>query len=400
MISDGQHRGDSTGSAELSQENKDSGKDHGKQQVYWYAPPKIDYKRKSQSKFMADAQKVYKEPGDDEEGEKVHIPDIFEDSDSDSDSFVVKVHKLTGMGEVGQSSKATGGNSNQIWFMNTNLDENAFTKPCEDIASLKSNIPSENVLNDSEKLQSHIPKEKAVEASVTQNESPELFISDDNIIHTQESVDMEVDKIVNDYVQVLSEAQVIPEVINMKVDAQQGQGRRRSERLKKDSNSTTMEKVEKVAQKKNLEGNPSNSNSFSVLSVDEVVHITSEMGIVIEDDDFDTCNLLKDLEIARNDLYEKQIEQKVGPQTESVEVTQGDSNIPELEWLQEESSEPEDFILVESRKKKRENKRSVKISPNKTGRNKDQEIFGMRGNRGRKPSTDLPSKCSKQKKKT
>lgn len=90
-------------------EKKDADQDHGKQQVYWSAPPKIDYKRKSQTKFMADAQKAYKESGNDEEGGKVHIPDTFEDSDSHSDSFVVRVSKLTGMEEIGQSSKATGG---------------------------------------------------------------------------------------------------------------------------------------------------------------------------------------------------------------------------------------------------------------------------------------------------
>jgi tetraacyldisaccharide-1-P 4'-kinase len=161
-----------------------------------------------------------------------------------------------------------------------------------------------------------------------------------------------------------------------------------------------MEKVGKVAQKKNLEGNSQNPNSFSVLSVDEVIHISSEMGVVIEDDDFATYNLLKDLEIARNDLYQKQSEQKLGPQTESVEVIPEGNNIHELEWLHEESSESEDFILVESRKKRNENKRSVKISPNKRGRNQDQAILSLRSNRGRKPSNAFSSKCTKQKKKS
>lgn len=138
----------------------------------------------------------------------------------------------------------------------------------------------------------------------------------------------------------------------MKKGSQHIQERTRSERLKKDANLTTMEKVEREAQKKNLEGNPSMSNSFSVLSVDDIVHISSEIGIVIENDNFDTCNLLNDLETTRNDLYLKQLAQNVTPQTDPVEEQPDDNKILELVWLQDESSESKDFILVESRRKK------------------------------------------------
>jgi hypothetical protein len=80
-------------------------------------------------------------------------------------------------------------------------------------------------------------------------------------------------------------------------------------RLKKDANLTTLEKTERAAQKKNLEGNPKPSNSFAVLSIDDISHISSEMGVVMDSDAFDTCNLLNDLEKARNDLYLKQLQQ-------------------------------------------------------------------------------------------
>jgi hypothetical protein len=36
---------------------------------------------------MADAQKAYTGPNDGEDNDRVHIPDTFEDSDTDSDSF-------------------------------------------------------------------------------------------------------------------------------------------------------------------------------------------------------------------------------------------------------------------------------------------------------------------------
>jgi hypothetical protein len=80
--------------------------------VYWPAPPKVDFKPRSQTKLMVDAQKAYRNGQDDEDGGKVHIPDSFDDYDSASDSFTIKVQKLTGMsehqdgdGDKGQTSK-------------------------------------------------------------------------------------------------------------------------------------------------------------------------------------------------------------------------------------------------------------------------------------------------------
>jgi len=72
---------------------------------------------------MADAQKAFKDPQNVEDGEKVHIPDTFEDSDSDSDSFTKKMAKLINDG-MGQSSKqGEDGSDKQIWFMkNGSLD--------------------------------------------------------------------------------------------------------------------------------------------------------------------------------------------------------------------------------------------------------------------------------------
>lgn len=194
--------------------------------------------------------------------------------------------------------------------MEASLPENAAIKSCEDIIDLKNSI-SCSELTKTVDLPSPITNETTTEAPILPNESPEVFIPDDNIIHTQGSIDLEGDEKHTD--KEIPDGQVIPEVKKKKKVIQQGQERRRSERLMKDSSLTTMEKVGMVAKKRNLEGNQTNSNSFSVLSIDEVVHISSEMGIVIDDSAFDTCNLLKDLETARNDLYQKQFEQKKGP---------------------------------------------------------------------------------------
>jgi hypothetical protein len=73
------------------------------------------------------------------------------------------------------------------------------------------------------------------------------------------------------------------------------------------------------------------------------------MGIVVENDSFETCNLLNALEIARNDLYMKQLEKNDTHYIVSVENATDLAEAPALTWLHDESSEAEDFILVESR---------------------------------------------------
>jgi hypothetical protein len=78
------------------------------------------------------------------------------------------------------------------------------------------------------------------------------------------------------------------------------------------------------------------------------------MGIAVKNDDFVTFVLLKVLEFARNYLYLKENEVKQNSQTESVKNPQIIDDQLQLEWLQEKTSQIEDFILVESRKKKRE----------------------------------------------
>lgn len=61
-----------------------------------------------------------------------------------------------------------------------------------------------------------------------------------------------------------------------------------------------------MAEKRNLEGNTSTSNSFATLQVEEIISIIASMGVDMSVNDFDTFNLLKDLEIARDNLYHKQ----------------------------------------------------------------------------------------------
>jgi len=74
-----------------------------------------------------------------------------------------------------------------------------------------------------------------------------------------------------------------------------------------------MEKNESMAKKRFLKGNNSHYNLFFVLPTEEITNLTYDMGVIIEQDDFDTLDLLKDLETARHyNLYTKQKESHLG----------------------------------------------------------------------------------------
>lgn len=81
--------------------------------------------------------------------------------------------------------------------------------------------------------------------------------------------------------------------------------RRRSERQKKDTTMTTSEINERMAKKRNLEGNNTSTNSFAGLSIEEVNCLANKMGVIFELGNFNYFDMLKDLEIARNNLYFK-----------------------------------------------------------------------------------------------
>jgi len=124
-----------------------------------------------------------------------------------------------------------------------------------------------------------------------------IFISDDGIINTQGSAELEIDGNEKEVDNPTKEADA--EMMEVQQDD------KRSDRLKKTSTMTTSEKTLQMAKKRNLEGNPSRINSFSVLPIEEIMNVTSNMGVDLNENDFDTFNLLKDLEKARDDLYHK-----------------------------------------------------------------------------------------------
>lgn len=88
--------------------------------------------------------------------------------------------------------------------------------------------------------------------------------------------------------------------------------RRTSSRLQKDILLTTEDRILKIGKKRNLEGtNLNTKNSFSVLDNTDTMHISSEMGILIEDSNYAAIDMIKYLEIARYSLAKKRLLQKM-----------------------------------------------------------------------------------------
>jgi hypothetical protein len=63
------------------------------------------------------------------------------------------------------------------------------------------------------------------------------------------------------------------------------------------------------------------------LPIEELSLVTTDMGISIEENDFDTFDLLKNLEIARNELYQKQVSKNSSSQPETGETVDKDDEV-------------------------------------------------------------------------
>jgi len=80
---------------------------------------------------------------------------------------------------------------------------------------------------------------------------------------------------------------------------------RRSDRLLKDIIMTTQEKTNLMAKKRNLKGNTTSTSTFSNLHHDLHV-ISKKMGVVVENENSNSFDILKEIETARMNLFNKQ----------------------------------------------------------------------------------------------
>lgn len=79
-----------------------------------FASTKVEEVMKN--KLLGDAQKAFKGHPVMEDGEKEHMPDTLEDSESESDSFGERMKLIEHMGGLGQSSSKQGQESNPNQF--------------------------------------------------------------------------------------------------------------------------------------------------------------------------------------------------------------------------------------------------------------------------------------------
>jgi hypothetical protein len=141
-------------------------------------------------------------------------------------------------------------------------------------------------------------------------------------------------------------------------------GSRFSSRLQVSVNSDTMEKASALSRKRNLEGNhdsapnPLSSNSFAVLFNNQIVAKANLMGVKIPDGNFDTINLVRDLELARNSLGSKHKSVKPLSSVLFIESNEGTTTPLSMDWISSNDNDDSSFTLVESRKKKNMKRKS------------------------------------------
>jgi hypothetical protein len=124
-----------------------------------------------------------------------------------------------------------------------------------------------------------------------------------------------------------------------------------------------MEQAAALTKKRNLEGNsipPPSSNSFGVLSNNEIMVRSSLMVIDMPSNNFERIDVLKELEVARNNMAQKN--EKLHDSSFVLHHDHSKQTPLCLTWLDDEEID-ESFTVVSSRKsRKNSSKKVVKIS--------------------------------------
>jgi hypothetical protein len=74
------------------------------------------------------------------------------------------------------------------------------------------------------------------------------------------------------------------------------------------------------------------------------------MGVIVDNNTSNSFDILKGIENVRLNLFNKQQKAKFNVQISELNVENEGSDQLQLEWLQEETSEPDDFTVVQSKK--------------------------------------------------
>jgi hypothetical protein len=105
--------------------------------------------------------------------------------------------------------------------------------------------------------------------------------------------------------------------------------------------------------KRSLQGTSlNNQNSFAALDNEVIADIAGCMGINVAKENFETFDLMKDIELDRHTLNNVKKDKIPDPNEGSKELNMIDEEIPLLQWL-DNDSEVEQFTLVQSKRKKK-----------------------------------------------
>jgi len=302
------------------------------------APPKFGRGNFMGNNLMSDAQKISILQVGNDDRDKIQIPDNFEDSDTESETFGEKLKRIDAYGDSGQgcSKNKEEEVNRQVWIFE-NEQVNGDPRNTS-LGQMKEGDKNTNGSTDQGLITVNTDP-----ISVT--ESLEVFLPDDQIINTLGSVNVEEerpqelfqaievdtslnkpedqqhDKRVSDKLidEESRQKRTQPMKINVSLNKPKDQHQeRRSDRLKKDITMTTQEKNEFIAKKRNLEGTSISTSMFSDLSHSSMHNLSKQMGVVIEDDNGNSFDLLKEIETVRFNLFNKQQRAKTNVQIKEI----------------------------------------------------------------------------------
>ncbi|KAE8799660.1 hypothetical protein D1007_24906 [Hordeum vulgare] len=106
-------------------------------------------------------------------------------------------------------------------------------------------------------------------------------------------------------------------------------------------------RAERLAQKRDLQGNSiSHGNSFEVLSNLEIISAAAKMGVNIPDDDFDSIDIIRELEISRANIAKKVDKNDVQHDTVLlITNVAGEASLLDTEWGGDEDLDNDDFTM-------------------------------------------------------
>ncbi|KAE8819560.1 hypothetical protein D1007_02546 [Hordeum vulgare] len=114
-------------------------------------------------------------------------------------------------------------------------------------------------------------------------------------------------------------------------------------------------RAERLAQKRDLQGNSiSPGNSFEVLTNLEIISASVKMGVNIPDDNFETIDIIRELEISRANIAKK-VDKNDNQHDKILFITNAarEASPLDTEWVGDEGLDADDFTVVRSRKKER-----------------------------------------------